>query len=140
MTVGQVMSKIATEVLVPALIALLTVLAGLMVDLIRTWAASIKARAMNETISRIIGQVTDAASAVVAALQQEVVDDLKAKSADGCLTAEEIADIRDMAMKRLKAILGQETTQALEAIVPDVEAYLRAKIEEQVVQLKSVLQ
>ena len=44
-------------------------------------------------INTVVGELTNAAEQTVLELQQTVVDDLKAKSADGKLTQEEITDL-----------------------------------------------
>ena len=136
---ADIIAQITNQVLVPILLAFLTALAGIAIAKINAWGTVMKARARDELVRRLIDQVTDAASAVTAGLKQEIVDDLKAAADGGKLTADQIAEIQAKALARIKLLLGRETLELLQSITPSVDDYLKQKIEEQVVQLKSLL-
>ena len=94
-----------TDAVIPAMVTLLTavlsILTGVAVNALRAWAAKQEA----EWKRAVIEEATIAAENAVAAINQSLVDDLKAARADGKLTPEEgvtaLKRAADLAVKQL---------------------------------------
>lgn len=76
------------------------------------------------------------ASTVVADLEATVVAEFKAAAADGVLTKAEIARIRETALGRLKALMGEhgleQLRKALGIWAPELDKYLLGLLEKSV--------
>jgi hypothetical protein len=74
---------------------------------------------------------------VVAKLQQTVVDGLKAKSADGKLTPEEIKEVQKLAWEEFQRTMPKALAEVLKAAVGDLEAWVAAEVERAVLNQKT---
>ena len=76
-----------------------------------TWAAAklaqlIRAKVQNEYLKGVLVRVDDAVFTAVKDLQQTVVEQIKAASADGKITDDEKKQIKDKALAAVKSHLG----------------------------------
>lgn len=116
---------------------------GLVVSLIRyakamidAKTAEISANIKDSKIRSAISSAEDCVTTVVLEMSQTVVDDLKAKSADGKLTDDEIKAIKSDALEKIKKLISGEIYNTLSTVFGDVEAWLNCKIEAEVKKLK----
>lgn len=98
-----------------------------------TW---LKSKTENEALKAAIDEAQTVASTIVTSLQQTVVDGLKAKSADGKLTAEDAASVAEMAAQQFFNDISDKSLDLLEGHIPDIEAYIKRVIESQLLKLK----
>lgn len=89
-----------------------------------------------QNISFAVEQVIAAAQETVRRLQQTVVEDLKAASADGKLTPEEIQNLKDQTILITFDQLSQPTIELLEAAKLDVCAIITNAAEAYINRLK----
>lgn len=87
------------EILSPLLLAALTWAAAKLAQLIR-------AKVQNEYLKGVLVRVDDAVFTAVKDLQQTVVEQIKAASADGKITDDEKKQIKDKALAAVKSHLG----------------------------------
>lgn len=123
---------------------LFAVLLGLVISAIKyakayidTKTAEATAKIKDSNIRNAITTAEDCVTTVVLELAQTVTDDLKAKSADGKLTPEDAAKIKEDAVTKVQALLSDDVTNTLSTIFGDAEAWVRSKIEAAVKQLKA---
>jgi hypothetical protein len=88
------------EVLSPVLLAALTWLAAKVAQLIH-------AKVKNEYLRGVLVRLDDAVLAAVREVHQVTVEELKARSADGKLTPEERARVKQVAIDAVKSHLGK---------------------------------
>jgi len=98
MDTGSIGLKVL-EILSPLLLAALTWAAAKLAQLIR-------AKVQNEYLKGGLVRVDDAVFTAVKDLQQTVVEQIKAASADGKITADEKKQIKDKALAAVKSHLG----------------------------------
>lgn len=118
-------------------------LVGLVVSVIKYVKALIDAKTAEITanikdtkIKSAISSAEDCVTTVVLEMAQTVVDDLKAKSADGKLTEDEIKAIKAAAFEKVKKLISGDIYATLSTVFSDVEAWLKCKIEAEVKKLK----
>lgn len=125
MDAGNVGLKIL-EILSPVLLAALT------------WAAAklaqfIRAKVQNEYLKGVLVRLDDAVFTAVKDLQQSVVEQIKAASADGKITDEEKKQIKDRALASVKSHLGTkglaEVAKVLGLEGGALEGLLSSKVE-----------
>lgn len=104
---------------------------------IKAWFAWLKGRTKNEALQAALSEAQTVADNVVASLQQTVVNDLKAKSADGKLSAEDIKSIADTAIDRFLSDISGQALDVIEANANDIVAYVSNLIEARLFKLKS---
>lgn len=83
----------------------------------------------NAAILTAVDKASDAIWDVVMQLAQETADGLKAKSADGKLTADEIIMLRDTAYSRVITLMGENAYHLLNDYTDDVEKWIYTKID-----------
>lgn len=122
---------------------LLGVLLGLVISGIKCAKAYIDAKSAEATanikdsnIKSALNTVENCITTVVLELSQTVVDDLKASSADGKLTPDEIAKIKSDAVSKVEALLSTDVSSTLNQVFGDAQAYISSKIEAEVKKLK----
>ena len=98
-----------------------------------TW---LKGKTENEALKAAIDEAQTVANTVVTSLQQTVVDGLKAKSADGKLTAEDAASVAETAAQQFFDDISDKSLELLESHTMDIEAYIKRVIESQLLKLK----
>ena len=98
MDTGSIGLKVL-EILSPLLLAALTWAAAKLAQLIR-------AKVQNEYLKGVLVRVDDAVFTAVKDLQQTVVEQIKAASADGKITDDEKKQIKDKALAAVKSHLG----------------------------------
>lgn len=115
---------------------LLAVFLGFVVSGIKYGKAYIDARTLEATakikdanIKNAVNTAEDSITTVVAELAQTTVEDLKAKSADGKLTAEDAEQIKSDAVTKVQELLSDDVTQTLHTIFGDAEKWIDSKIE-----------
>ena len=88
-------------------------------------------------VNLILQIVSSLAGQVVQAINQTIVDDIKAKAKDGKLTKEEQKEILEAALSDLKKILPASIKSALEKLYgKNVDDVLKTAIEAKVKELK----
>ncbi len=125
----------------PSLLSLLSpVLVALLGLVFVRLEQAIRIHLKQERLKAFALRLTDTARDVVVELEQTIVDDLKAKAADGRLTAEEKLEVLQTAQTRLMDRLGREAERGralLEVEAPVFVDLLVAKIETQVAELRA---
>lgn len=102
--------------------------------------AEATAKIKNYNIKNAINAAEDCITTVVEELAQTTADDLKAKSADGKLTAEDAAKIKADAIAKVEALLSDDVQKAVAQIFGDTEQWISSKVEAAVRQLKQTPQ
>ena len=121
----------AIEVLAPLLMALL----GWFSFVTTRW---INARIRNEYLKGALLRLDDAVYIAVRAVQQTVVDDLRAKADDGKITPREATEAKNRAVQSVKDYLGAKGLAELQRVL-DLDAITRmieGKVETAVHELK----
>lgn len=122
-----------TEIII-AVIGL--VFTSILIPLIKAAFTWLKTKTESDTLLTAITEAQTVAETVVMNLQQTVVNDLKAKSADGRLTADEVSKVAEMALEQFYADISEKSLEFLEAHTDDIEAYIKRTIEAQLLKLK----
>lgn len=91
--------------------------------------AETTARIKNLNVKSAISSAEDCISTVVLEMAQTVVDDLKAKSADGKLTDEEIKQIKADTLSQVKTLISTDVYHTLDTVFGDAESWVKCKIE-----------
>jgi CRISPR/Cas system-associated exonuclease Cas4 (RecB family) len=118
---NELMTTITVNILVPAAVAVGTALAARAV-------AWVNSKITNEKVRDAVLLVEDRADTVVRALQQEVVVDLKKRSADGKLSEQDIAQITDTALKQIKSTVPDTALNYLQNNTVDVNTLILTTI------------
>jgi hypothetical protein len=88
-----------------------------------------------------IGKVTEFAALVVADLEATLKPELALATADGTLTTAEVAKLRDVALARVKALLGSAGLAQLRRVLPSdaaVDVAITGAVEREVVKLSAL--
>ena len=115
------MTDIIIENIVKITAALLLMLIGVLGTYLTTLAAK---RAETENVSEALRALTEAAKTTVGELQQTIVEPLKAAAADGKLTPDEIADLRNMLVAQTKQKMLPSAINIINAAGADIEAII----------------
>lgn len=125
MDTGTIGLKIL-EILSPLLLAALTWASVKLAELVR-------AKVKNEYLKGVLVRLDDAVFTAVKDLQQTVVDQIKAASADGKITDDEKKEIKRRALEAVKAHLGVKGLSEVGTILGlgggAVESLLSSKVE-----------
>ena len=117
-----------------------SVLANLAVTLIGVFGAwllmQISKSQKLSTINTVVGELTNAAEQTVLELQQTVVDDLKAASADGKLTKDEIEALGKKLIDGALAKMSGSAMDVLKAANVDVNAIITGAGEALIARIK----
>lgn len=116
---------IATEFL----IALMPVLVLAVTALIGLAAAYVRERWQTAKKSRTVDELEAMAKGTVVALQQQIVDDLKAANEDGKLTEAEKAEIQRRAMLLLQRQITEGQRKVLAGLTADISTWLEQRLE-----------
>jgi hypothetical protein len=121
-----------------AILAFLLQAAGTAALSLFSWASVrfgiwLKGRTKQDSISGILARLLDVIMTVVAELEQTLVPAYKARVADGKLTPQDIKELRDIAVAKVKERLGigqWQTTLAALGLTPDgLASFIIGKIE-----------
>jgi len=117
-----------------------SIVANLAVTLIGVFGAWLlmkisKSQQLN-TISTAVDALTDAAETTVLELQQTVVDGLKASSADGKLTQDEISDLGKKLLDGTLAKMSDSAMNVLKAANVDINAIVTGAGEALIAKIK----
>jgi hypothetical protein len=104
---------------------------------IKALFAWLKGRTKNEALQAALNEAQIIADNVVASLQQTVVDGLKAKSADGKLSAEDAKAVYEQAVESFLADLSAQSLAVLENNADDIVAFVSNLLEARLFKLKS---
>lgn len=115
------MTDIIIENIVKIIAALLFMLIGVLGTYLTTLAAK---RAETANVSEALRALTEAAKTTVGELQQTIVGPLKAAAADGKLTPDEIADLRNMLVAQTKQKMLPSAINIINAAGADIEAII----------------
>ena len=115
------MTDIIIENTVKITAALLLMLIGVLGTYLTTLAAK---RAETANVSEALRAMTEAAKTTVGELQQTIVGPLKAAAADGKLTPDEIADLRNMLVAQTKQKMLPSAINIINAAGADIEAII----------------
>lgn len=115
------MTDIIIENTVKITAALLLMLIGVLGTYLTTLAAK---RAETANVSEALRALTEAAKTTVGELQQTIVGPLKAAAADGKLTPDEIADLRNMLVAQTKQKMLPSAINIINAAGADIEAII----------------
>ena len=127
------MENIIIETVVQIFAALLLML----ISLLGTWlTAKLAKRTELANIAAATDEATRVAQQTVLELQQTVVDNLKAASADGKLTEEEIAELRELLLDGAMDKMSDTAKNMLTAAGVDISAVIRGAGEAFIRQMK----
>lgn len=115
------MTDIIIENIVKITAALLLMMIGVLGTYLTTLAAK---RAETANVSEALRALTEAAKTTVGELQQTIVGPLKAAAADGKLTPDEIADLRNMLVAQTKQKMLPSAINIINAAGADIEAII----------------
>lgn len=97
--------------------------------------AEVTAKIKDTNIKHAVSTTEDCVTTTVYKLAQTTTDDLKAAAADGKLTAEEAAQVKENALAEIKHMVGSDALATLDTVFSDVDSWLKSKIEAAVKQL-----
>lgn len=126
--------------LVPFLVAALFVglfwliVAGTAV--LRAQAQKIQSEQFRAALTTAITEGGALLGRIVRQLQVQVVDQLKAQSADGKLTEDEIRLLQRTVKERFQAELSREIYEVLEKAIPDLDAWIQTQVDHHLYDLK----
>lgn len=122
-----------TEIVI-ALVGL--VFSAVILPLVRAAFVWLKSKTKNEALSAALEEAEVVADGVVAGLQANVVDGLKAKSEDGKLDADDVREIADMAVDEFIRDLSARSLTVIEENADDLIAYIGNMIEARLAKAK----
>jgi uncharacterized membrane protein YhiD involved in acid resistance len=122
-----------TQIIIAAIGLVFT---AIIIPLIKAAFDWLKGKTQNEAIKAALDEAKSVADQVVASLQQTMVDELKAKSADGKLSAEDIKAISTKAFDMFVSDLSQKSLALIADNANDITAYVKNLIESRLTLLK----
>lgn len=122
-----------TEIVI-ALVGL--VFSAVILPLVRAAFVWLKNKTRSEALMAALEEAQIVADGVVAGLQANVVDGLKAKSEDGKLNADDIREVADMAIDEFIRDLSARSLAVIEENADDLIAYIGNLIEARLVKAK----
>ena len=114
------------DILTPLLATLLVTLVSWGVYELKKF---VKAKTDNELLLGTVDAIGEAANATVAELNATLKKELEEA---GPLTKESAAEIKDVAVRQVKAMLGTQATKVASKVIVDLDAYIGGKVEESV--------
>lgn len=100
--------------------------------------AEVTANIKDANVKNAINSAENCITTVTAEMSQTVGEDLKAKSADGKLTAEDAAQIKADAVAKVQSLLSDDILQTITTVHGDAEAWISSKIEAAVKAAKTI--
>jgi len=127
------MSIDVTEIIIAVIGIVFT---GVVIPLIKALFDWIKSKTASEALKAALDEAQSVADIVVLSLQQTVVDDLKAKSADGKLTAEDAKTVAQKALTQFMHNVSSKTLEVLQNNADNLGDYIRDLLEARLKVLK----
>lgn len=125
-------------VIIETIVSVLANLAITLIGVAGAWLVTQIGKSQQlKTINAAVGELTTAAEQTVYELQQTVVDDLKAASADGKLTQEEITDLGKKLLEGTLAKMSGSGIGVLKAANVDINAIVTGAGEALIARIKN---
>ena len=125
------------SVIIETIVSVATNLAVTFIGVLGAWLlAQIGRNQKLKTISTAVEELTNAAEQTVLELQQTTVDALKAASADGKLTQDEITDLGQKLLSGALAKMSDSGIEVLKAANVDINAIVTGAGEALIAQMK----
>lgn len=116
-----------TEILIAIIGIIFT---GVIIPLVRAAFVWLKEKTDNEALKRALDEAQTVADGVVAGLQVNVVEGLKAKNADGKLTADEAKEVLSTAIGNFLGNLSEKSLEVIENNADDASQFIANLIEQ----------
>ena len=123
-----------TEILI-AVIGL--VFSAIIIPLVKAAFEWLKTKTKGTVFFNATNEMQLVADKVITSLQQTTVADLKAKSADGKLTPDEIKEVAENAFNMFVSDLSDDALDVIESNADDATAYIKNLIESRLFALKN---
>ncbi len=120
------LNEVLKGILNNLVLAVIAAVGTLLTSLILKFKANMTEKSKSEMVDKLIERATKIAVRVVEELQQTMVDALKDK---GEFTPEVAAEVKRLAVVRIKAILGEESVGLAAEVLGDLDALLSALVE-----------
>ena len=118
---------------VPVLVPGAGTLVSILVSLVLVWVKNyVKAKTNSSLVENALTRISNTTETVVASLGQTVAQSLKEAAADGKLTKDEAAELRDKAYASVMTLLPEALKQQATLGVADLNQLIFAKIEQAV--------
>ena len=125
-------------VIIETIVSVLANLAITLIGVAGAWLVTQIGKSQQmKTINAAVGELTTAAEQTVYELQQTVVDDLKAASADGKLTQEEITALGKRLLEGTLAMMSDSGIGVLKAANVDINAIVTGAGEALIARIKN---
>ena len=124
-------------VIIETIVSVLANLAVTLIGVLGAWlVAQIGKTQQLKTINAAVGELTNAAETTVLELQQTVVDGLKAASADGKLSKDEIAELGSLLLEGALRKMSDSGIAVLKAANVDINAIVTGAGEALIARMK----
>ncbi len=123
-----------TQIIIAAAGLLFT---AVVIPLVKAAFVWLKSKTENEALLTAITEAQTVADNVVASLQQNVVDGLKASAADGKLSSDDAKNVMESAIKMFCMDVSDGALRLIENNTEDAAEYIRRLIEARLVQMKT---
>ena len=124
-------------VIIETIVSVLANLAVTLIGVLGAWlVAQIGKTQQLKTINAAVGELTNAAETTVLELQQTVVDGLKAASADGKLSKDEIAELGTLLLEGALRKMSDSGIAVLKAANVDINAIVTGAGEALIARMK----
>ena len=110
---------------------------AVIIPLVKAGFAWLKGKTQNEALLAALAEAEKVADQVVAGLQANVVEGLKAKNANNKLTPQEIKDVTKQAFDAFVSDISQKSLEVLADKADDIEAYIKNLIESRLAKFKA---
>lgn len=120
-----------------AIFAVYLLFVAVIIPLVKAGFTWLKTKTNNEALLAALGEAEKVADQVVAGLQANVVEGLKAKSADGKLSTDEIKVVSKQAFDAFVSDISQKSLEVLADKADDIEAYVKNLIEQRLAVYKN---
>jgi hypothetical protein len=110
---------------------------AVIIPLVKVGFTWLKSKTQNEALLAALAEAEKVADQVVAGLQANVVEGLKAKSADGKLSPDEIKEVSKQAFDAFVSDISSKSLEVLADKADDIEAYIKNLIESRLAALKA---
>jgi len=122
-----------TQIIIAAIGLVFT---GILIPLIKAAFSWLKEKTNSEVLLTAISEAEAVADQVVASLQANVVDGLKAKSEDGKLSADDIKTVAEQAFDMFVSDISAKSLAVITNNADDITAYVRNLIEARLLAMK----
>ena len=110
---------------------------AVIIPLVKAGFAWLKGKTQNEALLAALAEAEKVADQVVAGLQANVVEGLKAKNANNKLTPQEIKDVTKQAFDAFVSDISQKSLEVIADKADDIEAYIKNLIESRLAKFKA---